>query len=88
VRSLTLKLVLAFLLTSIAGMALASIFIRQSVSSEFDSYVIAQQRASFTDDVAAYYAANGSWSGVDRWLRDRAARRCACALCWPTARAW
>jgi signal transduction histidine kinase len=77
VRSLTFKLVLAFLLTSIAGMALASIFIRQSVTREFDSYVIAQQRASFVDDVGAYYATYGSWAGLDRWLRGQAARRLA-----------
>src|SRR5262245_55700800 len=76
-RSLTFKLVLAFLLTSVAGVALASIFIRQSVTREFDSYVIAQQRASFVDDVSAYYAGSGSWAGVDRWLRDQAVRRSA-----------
>jgi signal transduction histidine kinase len=77
VRSLTFKLVLAFLLTSVAGVALASVFIRQSVTREFDSYVIAQQRASFVDDVGAYYANAGSWAGLDRWLREQAARRLA-----------
>jgi signal transduction histidine kinase len=56
-------------------MALASIFIRQSVSSEFDSYVIAQQRASFIDEAALYYARSGSWSGFDRWLREQALRQ-------------
>jgi signal transduction histidine kinase len=77
VRSLTFKLVLAFLLTSVAGVVLASVFIRQSVTREFDSYVIAQQRASFVDDVGTYYATSGSWAGIDRWLRDQAARRLA-----------
>src|SRR5262245_6179215 len=77
VRSLTFKLVLAFLLTSVAGVALASVFIRQSVTREFDSYVIAQQRASFVDDVAGYYTTSGSWAGLDRWLREQAARRLA-----------
>jgi len=77
VRSLTFKLVLAFLLTSIAGMALAAIFIRQSVTSEFDSYVIAQQRADFIDQVSAYYEQSGTWNGLDRWLREQAARRLA-----------
>ncbi|HJZ49802.1 MAG TPA: ATP-binding protein [Roseiflexaceae bacterium] len=76
-RSLTFKLVLAFLLTSVAGMALASIFIRQSVTTEFDSYVIAQQRAAFVDDISAYYARAGSWDGLDRWMREQAARRLA-----------
>jgi signal transduction histidine kinase len=77
VRSLTLKLVLAFLLTSVAGMALAAIFIRQSVTTEFDSYVIAQQRAEFIDQVSTYYEQTGSWDGLDRWLREQAARRLA-----------
>jgi signal transduction histidine kinase len=76
-RSLTFKLVLAFLLTSIAGMALAAIFIRQSVTTEFDSYVIAQQRADFVDQVSAYYEQSGTWNGIDRWLREQAARRLA-----------
>jgi len=76
-RSLTFKLVLAFLLTSVAGMALAALFIRQSVTTEFDSYVIAQQRADFIDQVSAYYERSGSWSGLDRWLREQAARRLA-----------
>ena len=74
-RSLTLKLLLAFLLTSVTGVALASLFIRQSVTREFDSYVIAQQRASFVEEVSNYYETSGGWSGVDRWLRDQALRR-------------
>ena len=74
-RSLTFKLVLAFLLTSIAGMALAAVFIRQSVTTEFDSYVITQQRAAFIDEVSAYYEQSGTWDGLDRWLREQAARR-------------
>lgn len=70
-RSLTFKMVLAFVLTSVAGVALASVFIRLSVAREFDSYVIAQQRAAFIADLSAYYKTAGSWAGVDRWLRDR-----------------
>ena len=82
-RSLTLKLVLAFLLTSVTGMALASIFIRQSVTTEFDSYVLAQQRASFVEEVSTYYEQTGSWAGLDRWLREQAARRLANATPLP-----
>jgi signal transduction histidine kinase len=76
-RSLTFKLVLAFLLTSIAGMALAAIFIRQSVTTEFDSYVLTQQRAAFIDEISTYYEQAGTWDGLDRWLREQAARRLA-----------
>jgi signal transduction histidine kinase len=76
-RSLTFKLVLAFLLTSVAGMALAAIFIRQSVTSEFDSYVITQQRGVFIDELSAYYERSGTWEGIDGWLHEQAARRLA-----------
>src|SRR5262249_372966 len=84
VRSLTFKLVLAFLLTSIAGMALASIFIRRALTTEFDTYVTAEQRAAFVDDISAYYARAGSWDGLDRWLREQAARRLADATPAPS----
>ena len=73
-RSLTLKLMLAFLLTSVASIVVAAIVIRQSVTREFDSYVIEQERDRFTRAAAAYYAANGSWAGYDRWLRSQAER--------------
>jgi signal transduction histidine kinase len=71
-RSLTAKLVLAFLLTSVAGVALASLFIRQFVTREFDSYVIEQQRTEFIAAIGSYYEASGSWGGIERWLRARA----------------
>jgi signal transduction histidine kinase len=75
VRSLTVKLVLAFFATSIAGVALAALFVRQSVTREFEDYVVTQQRASFIDDVTGYYQTTGSWAGVGEWLRDAAPGR-------------
>ncbi len=70
-RSLTFKLVLAFLVASVAGIILASIFIRQLVLREFDDYVTAQRREEFVSIVSSYYAAHGSWDGVGAWLRDQ-----------------
>lgn len=74
-RSLTIKLVLAFLLTSVAGVVLASLFIRQFVSREFNNYVVEQQRTNFIATVSNYYEANGSWNGLDQWLRNSFANR-------------
>jgi signal transduction histidine kinase len=74
VTSLTVKLVLAFLLTSVAGMLLAAVVVRQLVAREFDSYVIAQQREIFIDEVSAFYAVNGGWRGLDAWVRSQPAR--------------
>ncbi|HYF66361.1 MAG TPA: HAMP domain-containing protein, partial [Herpetosiphonaceae bacterium] len=64
------KLVAAFLLISVGGMVLAAFFIQRSVTQEFEDYVITQQRNSFVTNVSNYYATNGSWQGVDRWLRE------------------
>ena len=68
-RSLMTKLVLAFLLTSVAGVALASIIIRQLVTRQFDDYVLQQQRDSFIAGVQGYYETNGSLDGIDGWWR-------------------
>jgi signal transduction histidine kinase len=80
VRSLTLKLVLAFLATSVAATFLAGLFIRASVARGFDDYLLTQQRDAFVADVGAYYAANGSWQGIEPWLREQAADRRATAV--------
>jgi signal transduction histidine kinase len=68
-RSLTLKLVLAFVLTSVVGMLLASLLIRQLYTQGFDDYVIDQQRDEFSEIAADYYGVYGSWDGFDRWYR-------------------
>jgi signal transduction histidine kinase len=75
VRSLTIKMVLAFLLTSVTGMALASLFIRASVARGFDDYVFDQMRDTLVADLGAYYEAQGSWEGIERRLRPQDSRR-------------
>ncbi|MBX0328057.1 HAMP domain-containing protein, partial [Oscillochloris sp. ZM17-4] len=74
-RSLSSKLVLAFLITSLAGAVLAAIFVRQFVNTQFDAFVVGQQRDFFAGRVLDYYVANGSLSGVSQWMRDRTNRR-------------
>lgn len=72
-RSLTAKLVVAFFVTSIAGVGLAALFIPPFVTQEFREYVTTQQRAGFISDVTAYYEQRGSWAGVGEWFRGRIA---------------
>ncbi|NNJ10867.1 HAMP domain-containing protein [Chloroflexales bacterium ZM16-3] len=74
-RSLSTKLVLAFLLTSLAGAVLAAIFVRQFVNAQFDAFVVTQQRDFFIGRVIDYYAANGSLKEINSWMRDRTAHR-------------
>jgi signal transduction histidine kinase len=70
-RSLTLKLVLAFLLTSVAGILLASLLIRASIARGFDDYVADQQQAAFVAQAAAAYETNGGWEAIERRLPER-----------------
>jgi two-component system sensor histidine kinase BaeS len=63
-RSLTTKLILAFLIVSLIGAALAAVFARWATSREFDRLVLDQSEATFVANLAAYYQANGSWDGV------------------------
>ena len=63
-RSLAFKLVLAFLLVSITGAALTTLFARWTTFREFDQLVLEQVQTDFLADVTAYYQANGSWQGA------------------------
>ncbi len=55
---------LAFALTSLAGIGLAALFVRQFVATEFDAFVLTQRRDALVSELGAYYALNGSWEGV------------------------
>ncbi len=70
-RSLTLKLILAFLVVGITGAALAATFARWLTLEEFDRLVLDQAQSDFVSNVSAYYQANGSWAGVAEFLHPR-----------------
>ena len=74
-RSLSSKLVLAFLLTSLTGAVLSAIFVRQFVGSQFDAFVIGQQRDFFANRVIDYYDSNDSLDNIGRWISERSNRR-------------
>ncbi|MFQ5616325.1 MAG: ATP-binding protein [Anaerolineales bacterium] len=72
-RSLTLKLIRAFLLISITGAVLAAGLARWMTVREFSQLVIDRAQSNFTTTITAYYQTNGSWDGVMEHLRLRAA---------------
>ncbi|MBN1658570.1 MAG: HAMP domain-containing protein, partial [Anaerolineae bacterium] len=67
-RSLTLKLTLAFLVVSLAGTALVAVLVWQTTSAAFDRYVLDQMRDDFVTQASAYYEARGTWSGVTEYF--------------------
>ena len=65
-RSLTVKLVLAFTLVSLVGIALVAIMAAQFTGTQFREFFENQNRESLIADLADYYRQNGSWKGIDR----------------------
>jgi signal transduction histidine kinase len=64
-RSLPLKLTLAFLLVGLIGAMLLAFFVWYNTQRRFDQFVVDRDRLSFVNTLAQYYQANGSWAGVE-----------------------
>ncbi len=70
-RSLALKLVLAFLAISLVGTALVAVFAGQATASEFGHYTARQNQNSVIAELAAYYEQYGSWDDVESGVSFR-----------------
>ncbi len=65
-RSLVVKLSLAFLLVSMAGIALVSFFAGRVSANEFTDFVAAQEDVVLVEQLANYYEANDGWDRLNR----------------------
>ena len=63
-RSLTLKLTIAFLAVSLISVTLVAFFVEQQTRREFDQFVLDRYQLDVIDDLIAYYENNGGWNGV------------------------
>ena len=70
-RSITSKLILAFLVVSVTVVALASGITYWLTVREFKQLVFNQSRDHFVADVGFYYQTNGSWVGVLQYVSLR-----------------
>lgn len=64
-RSLALKLTLAFLLVGIIAVGLVGVFIRFRTSSEIDRFVYDRNAVALGNMLTEYYRINESWAGVE-----------------------
>ncbi|MFN8485741.1 MAG: ATP-binding protein [Anaerolineae bacterium] len=69
-RSLTLKLTLAFLLVGLVGAILVAVLVAQQTRTEFDRFrqSLEQDQALMVSALGDYYRTKGSWDGVDGYL--------------------
>ena len=70
-RSLTIKLVLAFMFVSLTGTLLVALFARQATLNEFDQLMLERARGEFISEVSAYYQTNGSWTGIGAYFQQK-----------------
>ena len=69
-RSLTVKLILAFLLISVIGIGLAAVLARAVTGREFDRFIMDRARGEFLADAVSYYQTHGSWDGAGDYFRQ------------------
>ena len=71
-RSLTLKLTLAFLVVGLTGAFLVAAFVGRRTESAFDTFLVDHNQELVLGLYADYYHEQGSWDGVERWAhRER-----------------
>lgn len=63
-RSLSLKLTLAFLAVGVIGIVLIATVVRLQTQREFDQFVLNQYQANLIEELQAYYQTNGSWENI------------------------
>jgi signal transduction histidine kinase len=69
-RSLTLKLVIAFLAVSLVGTVLLAVVTGRMTASEFGSFIQDQEQEALVRTLADYYRRQGSWDGASTVLQS------------------
>ncbi|HVM72658.1 MAG TPA: ATP-binding protein [Anaerolineales bacterium] len=67
-RSITVKLLLAFLAISMLSVLLIVLSARWLTEREFRSYLFTQNRNNIVTALANYYSKNGTWQGIDETM--------------------
>ncbi len=70
-RSLTVKLTLAFLIIGVTGALLVAYFIHQRTRSAFDQFLLSREEQALVAALLEYYQVNGSWDGIGAALLSR-----------------
>ena len=68
-RSLSLKLTLAFLFVGLTGAVLVALFVGRRTETAFDTFLLDRNHEIAIGLLAGYYDEHGSWDNVERWIR-------------------
>jgi two-component system sensor histidine kinase BaeS len=64
-RSISIKLILAFICVSLVGILLIVALVRYNTIQEFKRFSSSSNESSLTAALQEYYTTNGSWAGID-----------------------
>jgi two-component system sensor histidine kinase BaeS len=64
IRSLAMKLTLAFLLVGLTGSILVTVIIQTRTRTAFNNFIMNQEQQTLADNLVTYYQTNGTWAGV------------------------
>jgi two-component system sensor histidine kinase BaeS len=67
-RSLTLKLTLAFLLVGVVGVLLFGFVLGQRTRTEFDQFISTRDHILFIEELSDFYETRGDWSDVGPYI--------------------
>jgi two-component system, OmpR family, sensor histidine kinase BaeS len=70
-RSIALKLMLAFLLVGVLGAGLFAFLVGDRTRANFQLYVSDRDRAQIVSELERHYESSTSWDGVERVIRGR-----------------
>jgi len=70
-RSLNIKLVIAFLVVSLGGTALIALYVARATTSSFGEYVVVRYLEEISRRGGDYYRMRGSWQGVSEAMLVR-----------------
>jgi two-component system, OmpR family, sensor histidine kinase BaeS len=73
-RSLSAKLILAFLIVSLAGVLLVAVLGGRATAGEFGHFMLRQDQEVLVETLSLYYQEQGSWEGVGVLLRAHMGR--------------
>ncbi len=70
-RSLTLKLTLAFMIVALTGIVMVALLVYGFTSTEFNRFLVNRGLNDYTNVVKTYYETHGSWNGVEDALKAK-----------------
>jgi two-component system sensor histidine kinase BaeS len=68
-RSLRIKLTLAFVFIGLTGSMLVAVIVGYRTQAAFDQFILNRDQQIMVENLLAYYQANGSWQGVEELIQ-------------------